>query len=69
MPWTEDDVEKHNASAAKSEHKRAVWVAVANETYDRTHDEARAIRSANAAVGKRKSHQRSWFGKAVGDIS
>lgn len=68
MPWTEDDVEKHNARAAKDEKKRAVWVAVANETLDRTHDEARAIRSANAAVSRRKTHKQSWFGKAIGEL-
>ena len=71
MPWSESDVKQHNKAAAEDEHKRKVWVAVANETYDRTHDEARAIRSANAAVRNRRrdKHRKSWFGKAIEDIA
>ena len=49
MPWTSDDAERHTRKAATSELKE-LWAKVANECLDRTGDEGRAIREANAVV-------------------
>lgn len=52
MPWTSDDAERHTHKADTSELKN-LWARVANETLERTGDEARAIREANAVVARR----------------
>ena len=50
MPWSEEDVASHNEAASKDETKRHQWVSVANHVLSETGDDARAIRTANAAV-------------------
>lgn len=68
MPWSEDDVAEHNKRAAASPATRAKWVAVANNALEQGHDDATAIKMANAAVSRRKVHQQSWFGKSMKSI-
>ncbi len=49
MPWTADDAERHTHRATTSELKE-LWAKVANECLERTGNEGRAIREANAVV-------------------
>jgi hypothetical protein len=51
MPWTSDDAERHTHKADTAELQK-LWARVANETLERTGDEARAIREANAVVAR-----------------
>ena len=51
MPWTSNDAERHTLKATTSELKE-LWAKVANESSERTGDEDRAIREANAVVGR-----------------
>ena len=51
MPWTSNDAERHTRKAATSELKE-LWAKVANESLEQTGDEGRAIREANAVVGR-----------------
>ncbi len=51
MPWTTVDAEKHTHKAA-TPPLQELWARVANETLERTGDEARAIREANAVVAR-----------------
>ena len=51
MPWTLDDAERHTHKATTRALKE-LWAKVANECLDRTGDEARAIREANAVVAR-----------------
>ncbi len=51
MPWTPDEAERHTHKAATAELK-ALWAKVANEALDRTGDEGRAIREANAVIAR-----------------
>ncbi|WP_173584080.1 hypothetical protein [Acetobacter musti] len=51
MPWTSEDAEKHTHKADTEELKE-LWVKVANECLERTGDEGRAVREANAVVAR-----------------
>lgn len=51
MPWTANDAERHTHKASTQEQKE-LWAKVANETLQRTSDEGRAIREANAVVAR-----------------
>jgi len=51
MPWTPDDAERHTRKATTSPLKE-LWAKVANESLERTGDEGRAIREANAVVAR-----------------
>jgi len=51
MPWTPNDAERHTHKATTPPLKQ-LWAKVANETLERTADEGRAIREANAVVGR-----------------
>lgn len=51
MPWTANDAEKHTRKATTSELKE-LWAKVANESLERTSDEGRAVREANAVVAR-----------------
>lgn len=55
MPWTAADAERHT-HLANTAVKRRQWAHVANATLERTGNEGRAVRAANAAV--RDSHAR-----------
>jgi hypothetical protein len=52
MPWTSNDAERHTHKAATTDLKE-LWAKVANEALDRTGDEGRAIREANAVIARR----------------
>jgi hypothetical protein len=51
MPWTPDDAERHTRKASTDELKE-LWAKVANECLQRTGDDGRAIREANAVVAR-----------------
>ena len=51
MPWTPGDAERHTHKAITRELKE-LWAQVANECLERTGDEGRAIREANAVVAR-----------------
>ncbi len=51
MPWASDDAERHTHKATTTELKE-LWAKVANESLERTGDEGRAIREANAVVAR-----------------
>jgi hypothetical protein len=53
MPWTANDAERHTHKAATSALKE-LWAKVANECLERTGDEGRAIREANAVVARKE---------------
>lgn len=63
MPWSESDVERFNKKAASNPATRKQWVEVANKTLSETGDDARAVRTANAAVSKRKRFREKWNSK------
>ena len=48
MPWTPNDAERHTHKARLKE----LWAKVANECLERTCDEGRAVREANAVVAR-----------------
>lgn len=49
MPWTPDDAERHTHKAT-TKQLQALWAKVANDCLERTGDEGRAVREANAVV-------------------
>jgi len=51
MPWTPNDAERHTHKATTWTLKE-LWAKVANESLERTGDEGRAIREANAVVAR-----------------
>jgi hypothetical protein len=51
MPWTPNDAERHTRTATTQALKE-LWAKVANESLERTGDEGRAIREANAMVAR-----------------
>lgn len=53
MPWSKGEA-KSFTHKAKSAVAQRQWKDVANKVLKETGDEARAVRSANAAVAKRK---------------
>ena len=50
MPWSTEDVDRHKKGLSNDE--KDLWVKVANEVLDKTGDEGRAIREANAVVDR-----------------
>ena len=55
MPWTPSSGPARHTKKAKSAVAKRQWSDVANSILERTGDEGRAVRGANAAVAKRKS--------------
>jgi len=51
MPWTPNDAERHTHKAS-TRTLQELWAKIANETLERTGDEGRAIREANAVIAK-----------------
>jgi hypothetical protein len=51
MPWTPNDADRHTRKATTWSLKE-LWAKVANETLERTADEGRAIREANAVIAR-----------------
>lgn len=56
MPWTSEDAERHTHKAT-TPALQGLWARVANQTLERTGDEARAIREANAMVARQADEQ------------
>ncbi len=54
MPWSASDATKHSKKA-DTEAKKRKWAAVANSALEKYGEEGRAIKIANAAVGKQRS--------------
>jgi len=54
MPWTKTQAKQHNKRATGAKGKQ--WSATANAVLEKTGDDAKAIRIANAAIkrGKKK---------------
>lgn len=53
MPWKPSDAVKHNKKVNTPEEQKK-WAATANSVLKETGDDAKAIRIANASVGKKK---------------
>ena len=53
MPWTAADAKRHTKKAKSPAAKRR-WSAVANSVLARTGDEAMAVRTANAALSRKR---------------
>ena len=51
MPWTSNDAERHTHKATTAALQQ-LWAKVANDALERTGDEGRAIREANAVVAR-----------------
>jgi hypothetical protein len=51
IPWTPNDAERHTHKATTTALK-VLWAKVANESLERTGNEGRAIREANAVVAR-----------------
>ena len=51
MPWTAEDAERHTRKADSAKRQR-MWAEIANSVLAETGDEGRAIREANAMVGR-----------------
>lgn len=57
MPWTPKDAKGKTRKASTPKKKRQ-WSKVANRVLDKTGDEGRAVRAANAAVKKKRKGKR-----------
>jgi len=64
MPWSPEDAERHTHKAATRELQE-LWAKVANEALERTGDEGRAIREANAVVGRQEAREVGARGRAA----
>ena len=51
MPWTPADAERHTRKATTSALQE-LWAKIANECLERTGNEGRAIREANAVIAR-----------------
>jgi len=51
MPWSANDAERHTATTREL---KELWAEVANECLERTGDEGRAIREANAVIARQE---------------
>ena len=58
MPWIPGDAERHTHKATTWTLKE-LWVKVANECLERTGDEGRAIREANAVIARQPTSPNS----------
>ena len=57
MPWTADDAQRHTHKAT-TRVLQELWAEIANECLERTGDEGRAIREANAVIAHRAETSR-----------
>jgi deoxyxylulose-5-phosphate synthase len=53
MPWSPSDGPARHTKKANTPKKKRQWSKVANNVLERTADEGRAVRAANAAVSSR----------------
>ena len=56
MPWRPDDARRHTHKAT-TRNLQELWAHVANDSLERTGDEGRAIREANAVVARQAERQ------------
>jgi uncharacterized protein YbjQ (UPF0145 family) len=56
MPWTPNDAQRHTHKAT-TPALQELWAKVANDALERLGDEARAIREANAVVGRQSDER------------
>jgi uncharacterized protein YdaT len=61
MPWNPEDAERHTKKADSPKRQR-MWADIANSVLSETGDEGRAIREANARVGR--DHEKSAAGSS-----
>jgi hypothetical protein len=54
MPWTPSDGPSRHTKKADTPKRKRMWSDVANSILERTGDEARAVRGANAKVAENK---------------
>lgn len=52
MPWTPSDGPSRHTKKADTPEKKRQWAKVANSVREKTGDEGRAVREANAVVGR-----------------
>jgi hypothetical protein len=64
MPWTPNDAERHTHKATTWTLKE-LWAKVANEALERTGDEGRAIREANAVIARQANARYLAFGRGM----
>ena len=57
MPWSSKDA-KAKTKKADTPAAQKQWADVANDVRERTGDEGRAVRTANAVVAKRKAKEK-----------
>ena len=57
MPWTAADAE-HHAKRADTPGRAHLWARIANRVLESTGDEARAIREADAVVGRKAEKEK-----------
>lgn len=55
MPWSPNDGPSRHTKKAKSPAAKKQWAATANSVLEKSGDEGKAVRIANAAVAKRKA--------------
>jgi len=58
MPWDKNDGPSRHTKKANTPAKREQWASVANKVREETGDEARAVRTANAAVKNHPSKKK-----------
>lgn len=58
MPWSPDDGPARHTKKANTPAKKKQWAAAANSVREKTGDEGKAVRIANAAVNKHPSKKR-----------
>lgn len=63
MPWKPEDAKRHTRKANTPKKKRQ-WAHVSDSILERTGDEGRAIRGANAAVKKNRSKRGRMRGRS-----
>src|SRR4051812_1389609 len=66
MPWTVDDVDKHNKGL--SDHEKRQWVEVANSSLERGDDDGTAITKANGVVKRNRVVESILYTKATSMI-
>ncbi len=57
MPWIPSDASKHTKKAKSPKAKRQ-WSHVADAVLAKTGDEGRAVREANAVIGRRRKNSK-----------
>ena len=62
MPWSPEDAERHTHKASTAE-LQGLWARIANECLERTGDEGRAIREANAVIARQAEARGDDFSK------